>query len=261
MDRGPDALLAVVAELGELSGEFPLLITAGEGVRARHAYEIACDLGLPTGMLATLGSSVSEQNAEIIAALLMDRGAVTSPSGWSRSFSTVACLSSSLGCRHSSGGSRRPAPATSPSTAPTPAPFSPPRRLAAGPSSTSKTGTGCKTATQRASRAAQLMPQITASALRERDLPDLPGSCCDRHAHSRATGAAGPADQRPHRADGHASGPRRGGRDPHHRRLTPAARARRPPVTRPSPVVSRRRSRASWPHAAGARQPVRRSDR
>jgi molybdenum storage protein len=79
IDRGPDALLPVIAELGELSAEHPLLITAGEGARARHAYHIATDLGLPTGMLATLGNSVSEQNASIISALLMDRGAVNVP--------------------------------------------------------------------------------------------------------------------------------------------------------------------------------------
>jgi molybdenum storage protein len=69
----------VIAELGEVSADHPLLITAGEGARARHAYDIASDLGLPTGMLATLGNSVSEQNASIISALLMDRGAVNVP--------------------------------------------------------------------------------------------------------------------------------------------------------------------------------------
>jgi molybdenum storage protein len=79
IDRGADALLPVIAELGELSAKHPLLITAGEGARARHAYDIAIDLGLPTGMLATLGNSVSEQNASIISALLMDRGAVNVP--------------------------------------------------------------------------------------------------------------------------------------------------------------------------------------
>lgn len=76
LDRGPDAVLSVISELGALSVEHPLLITAGEGARARHAYEIAADLGLPTGMLSTLGDSVSEQNALIISSLLMDRGAL-----------------------------------------------------------------------------------------------------------------------------------------------------------------------------------------
>src|ERR1700761_5737170 len=53
LDRGPDALMPVITELGALSAKHPLLITAGEGVRARHAYGIAADLGLPTGMLAS----------------------------------------------------------------------------------------------------------------------------------------------------------------------------------------------------------------
>lgn len=57
------------------------MITAGEGARARHAYRIATDLGLPTGMLLTLGNSVSEQNALIISALMMNRGAVNVPGG------------------------------------------------------------------------------------------------------------------------------------------------------------------------------------
>jgi molybdenum storage protein len=81
LDRGPEALLPVIAELGELSAEHALLITAGEGARARHVYGIATDLGLPTGMLSILGDSVSEQNASIISALLMDHGAVNVPAG------------------------------------------------------------------------------------------------------------------------------------------------------------------------------------
>lgn len=81
IDRGPEVLLPVISELCELAAERPLLITAGEGARARHVYEIASDLGLPTGMLATLGNSVSEQNALILSALMMDQGAVNVPIG------------------------------------------------------------------------------------------------------------------------------------------------------------------------------------
>ena len=55
------------------------MICAGEGARARHAYMIAQDLGLPAGMLSMLGDSISDQNALIISALLMDRGAVNVP--------------------------------------------------------------------------------------------------------------------------------------------------------------------------------------
>ena len=79
IDRGPDALLPVIEQLAEVAGQRRLLICAGEGARARHAYMIAQDLGLPAGMLSMLGDSISEQNALIISALLMDRGAVNVP--------------------------------------------------------------------------------------------------------------------------------------------------------------------------------------
>jgi len=81
LDRGPEALLPVIDQLAELAAERQLLICAGEGARARHAYATAADLGLPTGMLSILGNSVSEQNALIISSLLMDQGAVNVPIG------------------------------------------------------------------------------------------------------------------------------------------------------------------------------------
>jgi molybdenum storage protein len=79
LDRGPDAVMPVIEQIAELADEHPLLICAGEGARARHAYAIAADLGLPPGMLSILGNSVAEQNALIIGALLMHRGAVNVP--------------------------------------------------------------------------------------------------------------------------------------------------------------------------------------
>lgn len=81
LDRGPEAVMPVIEQLAGLTDEHQLLICAGEGARARHAYEIASDLGLPPGMLSALGKSVAEQNALIISALLMDSGAVNVPVG------------------------------------------------------------------------------------------------------------------------------------------------------------------------------------
>jgi len=81
LDRGPEALLPVIEQLAQAASDRQLLICAGEGAHARHAYAIATDLGLPAGMLSMLGNSVSEQNALIISALLMDRGAVNVPIG------------------------------------------------------------------------------------------------------------------------------------------------------------------------------------
>ena len=76
IDRGSVALLPILDELVEARGSHKILITTGGGTRARHAYAIATDLGMPTGVLAKLGSSISEQNALMIAILLSQRGGI-----------------------------------------------------------------------------------------------------------------------------------------------------------------------------------------
>lgn len=76
IDRGRSALLPILDELIEARKSHKLLITTGGGTRARHAYAIATDLGMPTGVLAKLGSSISEQNALMIAILLSQHGGV-----------------------------------------------------------------------------------------------------------------------------------------------------------------------------------------
>ncbi len=79
IDRGPEVLLPVIDQLAQLIPDHRLLICAGEGARARHAYGIAADLGLPAGVLSIMGNSTSEQNALIIGALLLDHGAINVP--------------------------------------------------------------------------------------------------------------------------------------------------------------------------------------
>jgi molybdenum storage protein len=79
IDRGPEALLPVVDQFAELAPDHQLLICTGEGTRARHAYAIATDLGLPVGMLSMLGNSAADQNARIVTSLLMDHGALHVP--------------------------------------------------------------------------------------------------------------------------------------------------------------------------------------
>ncbi|MCL4394470.1 MAG: uridine kinase [Chloroflexi bacterium] len=76
VDRGRKALLPILDELVELRKSHKLLIATGGGTRARHAYAIGTDLGMPTGVLAKLGSSISEQNALMIAILLSQHGGV-----------------------------------------------------------------------------------------------------------------------------------------------------------------------------------------
>ena len=76
IDRGRKAVLPILDELVEARKSRKILITTGGGTRARHAYAIATDLGMPTGVLAKLGSSISEQNALMIAILLSQQGGV-----------------------------------------------------------------------------------------------------------------------------------------------------------------------------------------
>jgi molybdenum storage protein len=76
IDRGRSALLPILDELIAIRRSQPLLIATGGGTRARHAYAIATDLGMPTGVLARLGSSISEQNALMVAILLSQHGGI-----------------------------------------------------------------------------------------------------------------------------------------------------------------------------------------
>lgn len=74
MDRGRDAILPVVDELRAALGVHRMLIATGPGIRARHAFGVALDLGLPTGVLASLAATEAEQNGHIVAALLAEHG-------------------------------------------------------------------------------------------------------------------------------------------------------------------------------------------
>jgi molybdenum storage protein len=76
IDRGRAALLPILDEIVPLRRENEILVVTGGGTRSRHAYAIALDLGMPTGVLAKLGDSVSEQNALMVSILLAPRGGV-----------------------------------------------------------------------------------------------------------------------------------------------------------------------------------------
>ncbi len=70
IDRGRKALLPILEEIVAARPEHELLVMTGGGTRSRHVYSIALDLGMPTGVLAKLGSSISEQNALMVCLLL-----------------------------------------------------------------------------------------------------------------------------------------------------------------------------------------------
>jgi len=76
IDRGRDVVLPLVEQIVELHREHQLLVTTGGGTRSRHVYHIGLDLGMPTGVLAKLGSSISEQNALMLSMLLAPYGGI-----------------------------------------------------------------------------------------------------------------------------------------------------------------------------------------
>jgi molybdenum storage protein len=76
IDRGREALLPILDELVAARPDHQLLVLTGGGTRSRHVYSIALDLGMPTGVLAELGKSISEQNALMVSLLLAPYGGI-----------------------------------------------------------------------------------------------------------------------------------------------------------------------------------------
>jgi molybdenum storage protein len=74
IDRGAGTVKPVVDELRAAMSEHRMLILTGPGVRARHVLGVGLDLGLPTGVLASLMATEASQNGHLIAALLAEEG-------------------------------------------------------------------------------------------------------------------------------------------------------------------------------------------
>jgi molybdenum storage protein len=75
-DRGKKALPGIVDEIVANKDQHKLLLMTGGGTRSRHIYAIGLELGMPTGIIAAFGSSVSKQNALLLATLLADHGGI-----------------------------------------------------------------------------------------------------------------------------------------------------------------------------------------
>ncbi|MDD2620821.1 MAG: uridine kinase [Syntrophomonadaceae bacterium] len=75
-DMGAKAVLPVLEEIVANAGKHKMILSTGGGTRSRHVYAIALELGMPTGIISTLGQSVSEQNALMISTLLMPHGGI-----------------------------------------------------------------------------------------------------------------------------------------------------------------------------------------
>lgn len=74
IDRGRDAVLPLIDEIVENMARHKMIIGTGAGTRARHAYSVGIDLGMPTGVLGVLGTFVSMQNARMLHYLLAKHG-------------------------------------------------------------------------------------------------------------------------------------------------------------------------------------------
>ncbi len=74
IDRGRAAVFPVLDEVVANLPRHRMILGTGAGTRARHAYSVAIDLGLPTGVMSVLGTFVSMQNARMIHYLLARHG-------------------------------------------------------------------------------------------------------------------------------------------------------------------------------------------
>lgn len=74
IDRGRKAVFPVVDEILANLPRHQMIIGTGAGTRARHAYSVALDLGLPTGVMSVLGTFVSMQNARMLHYLMARHG-------------------------------------------------------------------------------------------------------------------------------------------------------------------------------------------
>jgi molybdenum storage protein len=74
IDRGRAAVFPMIDEVVANLGRHKMILGTGAGTRARHAYSVGLDLGMPTGVLSVLGTFVSMQNARMLNYLLAKHG-------------------------------------------------------------------------------------------------------------------------------------------------------------------------------------------
>jgi molybdenum storage protein len=74
IDRGRAAVFPLIEEIVANLGRHQMILGTGAGTRARHAYSVGLDLGMPTGVLSVLGTFVSMQNARMLNYLLAKHG-------------------------------------------------------------------------------------------------------------------------------------------------------------------------------------------
>ncbi|OGG03176.1 MAG: hypothetical protein A3F83_03605 [Candidatus Glassbacteria bacterium RIFCSPLOWO2_12_FULL_58_11] len=76
MDRGKKAMYPLVEEILENQPNYGMVLSVSGGLRMRHSYSVALDLGIPPGGLTMLAGTIEEQNCRMLYALLAKHGGV-----------------------------------------------------------------------------------------------------------------------------------------------------------------------------------------
>ncbi len=76
LDRGKKAVFPLIEEIVKNKEEHKMIIGVGGGVRVRHTFSIAMDLGIPAGGLAHLAGAAEEQYEKMLQALLAKHGGI-----------------------------------------------------------------------------------------------------------------------------------------------------------------------------------------
>lgn len=76
LDRGRAAILPLIDEIVKNKKKHKMILGVSGGARTRHVFNIALDLGIPTGGLAHIAGASEEQNEKILQALLAKHGGI-----------------------------------------------------------------------------------------------------------------------------------------------------------------------------------------
>lgn len=76
MDRGKKAVFPLIDEILANKDKHGMVLSVSGGMRVRHSYSVALDLGIPPGGLTMLAGTIEEQNCRMLYALLAKHGGV-----------------------------------------------------------------------------------------------------------------------------------------------------------------------------------------
>ena len=76
LDRGKSAVFPLMDEIVKNKEAHKMIVGVGGGVRVRHSFKIAMDLGIPAGGLAHIAGAAEEQYEKMLQALLAKHGGI-----------------------------------------------------------------------------------------------------------------------------------------------------------------------------------------